>query len=138
MGPSPLIDLGQVEGGFVFGLGLWTSEETKYDPDTSELLTHDTWEYKPPCSRDIPEDFRVTFSDPLSDKPSGPMGSKCTGEPSLTMGVVVVNAIRSALQAGQIGLGAADGVTWVPLMGPATVENIMMSAGVTEDMFTLA
>ena len=127
-----------MEGGFVFGLGLWTSEETKYDPDTSELLTHDTWEYKPPCSRDIPEDFRVTFSDPLSDKPSGPMGSKCTGEPSLTMGVVVVNAIRSALQAGQIGLGAADGATWVPLMGPATVENIMMSAGVTEDMFTLA
>ena len=53
-----------MEGGFVFGLGLWTSEETKYDPDTSELLTHDTWEYKPPCSRDIPEDFRITFSDP--------------------------------------------------------------------------
>ena len=65
---SPLIDLGQVEGGFVFGLGLWTSEETKYDPDTGELLTHDTWEYKPPCSADIPEDFRITFSDPLTEK----------------------------------------------------------------------
>ena len=127
-----------MEGGFIFGLGLWTSEEIKYDPDTSELLTSDTWEYKPPCSRDIPEDFRITFSDPLSDKPSGPMGSKCTGEPSLTMGVVVMQAIRSALQAGQIGLGMADSKTWVPLMGPATVENIMMSAGVTEDMFPLA
>ena len=91
----------------------------------------------PPCSRDIPEDFRITFSDPLSDKPSGPMGSKCTGEPSLTMGVVVMNAIRSAIQAGQIGVGMADSTTWVPLMGPATVENIMMSAEVTEDMFTL-
>ena len=65
---SPLIDLGQVEGGFVFGLGLWTSEETKYDPDTGELLTHDTWEYKPPCSTDIPEDFRITFSEPLTEK----------------------------------------------------------------------
>ena len=71
-------------------------------------------------------------------QPSGPMGSKCTGEPSLTMGVVVVSAIRSALQAGRIGLGVADSATWVPLAGPATVENIMMSAAVTEDMLTLA
>ena len=72
-------------------------------------------EYKPPCSRDIPEDFRITFSDPLTDKPSGPMGSKCTGEPSTNMAVAVMNAIRSALQAGQIGMGAADSTTWVTL-----------------------
>ena len=72
-------------------------------------------EYKPPCSRDIPEDFRITFSDPLTDKPSGPMGSKCTGEPSTNMAVAVVNAIRSAIQAGQIEVGAADTTTWVPL-----------------------
>ena len=134
---SPLIDLGQVEGGFVFGLGFWTSEEIKYDPDTGELLTYDTWEYKPPCSRDIPEDFRITFSNPLTDKPSGPMGSKCTGEPSTNMAVAVMNAIRSAIQAGQIEIGAADTTTWIPLTGPATVENIMMTAGVTEDKFTL-
>ena len=99
-------------------------------------LSHDFPDLKP-CSRDIPEDFRITFSDPLTDKPSGPMGSKCTGEPSVTMAVVVMNAIRSAILAGQIGLGVADSNTWVPLMGPATVENIMMTAGVTEDMFTL-
>ena len=72
-------------------------------------------EYKPPCSRDIPEDFRITFSDPLTEKPSGPMGSKCTGEPSTNMAVAVMNAIRSAIQAGQIEMGAADGNTWVPL-----------------------
>ena len=65
------------------------------------------------------------------------MGSKCTGEPSTNMAVAVMNAIRSAIQAGQIEVGAADTTTWVPLTGPATVENIMMTAGVTEDKFTL-
>ena len=48
-------------------------------------------------------------------QPSGPMGSKCTGEPSTNMAVAVVNAIRSALQAGQIEVGAADATTWVPI-----------------------
>ena len=52
---NPLIDLGQVEGGFIFGLGIWTSEEVKYDPGTSELLTADTWEYKPVSIENLPE-----------------------------------------------------------------------------------
>ncbi len=37
------MDLGQVEGAFVMGLGLWMSEETKFDPDDGGLLTKDTW-----------------------------------------------------------------------------------------------
>lgn len=41
--PSPEIDVGQIEGGFVMSLGLWTSEELKYDPETGRLVTYDTW-----------------------------------------------------------------------------------------------
>ena len=43
------------------GLGLWTSEEIKHDPSTGELLTKNTWEYKPPAAKDIPKDFRVNL-----------------------------------------------------------------------------
>ena len=40
---SPEIDIGQIEGAFIFGLGLWTSEEIKFQPTTGKILTFDTW-----------------------------------------------------------------------------------------------
>lgn len=41
--PSPEIDVGQIEGAIVMAIGLWTSEQLKYDPVTGRLLTRDTW-----------------------------------------------------------------------------------------------
>ena len=58
---SPIVDIGQVEGAYIMGLGLWTSEEIKHNPVTGEILTMNTWEYKPPAAKDIPQDFRVTL-----------------------------------------------------------------------------
>jgi xanthine dehydrogenase/oxidase len=40
---SPAVDVGQIEGGFVMSLGLFTSEELKFDPTSGRLLTRDTW-----------------------------------------------------------------------------------------------
>ena len=37
------VDVGQIEGAFVMGLGMWTSEEIKFDPTTGDLLTKNTW-----------------------------------------------------------------------------------------------
>ena len=40
---APDVDVGQVEGGFVMALGLWTSEEVKYEPDTGKILNYNLW-----------------------------------------------------------------------------------------------
>ena len=58
---NPLVDIGQVEGAFVMGIGLWTSERVVYDPETGRKLSAGPWNYKPPVNRDIPIDFRVAL-----------------------------------------------------------------------------
>ena len=40
---SPEIDIGQIEGSFIYGVGLWTSEVIKFHPETGKILTNDTW-----------------------------------------------------------------------------------------------
>merc|ERR1712218_505261 len=98
---SPEIDIGQIEGSFVFGLGLWTSEEIKFHPKTGKSLTFDTWTYKPPMYQDIPEELNVTLYQGDRNEGRGVLGSKATGEPAVHMGVSVGLAIRHALTAVQ-------------------------------------
>jgi len=129
---APIVDIGQVEGAYIMGLGLWTSEEIKHDPTTGEMLTKNTWEYKPPAAKDIPQDFRVNLH--KNDRnPLGVYSSKATGEPSLLMSIGVLFAIRDALNSSRSDAGLSG---WWQLNGPATVEQVNLHAGVTTDQFT--
>eukprot|EP01099_Mayorella_cantabrigiensis_P001300 TRINITY_DN1561_c0_g1_i1.p1 TRINITY_DN1561_c0_g1~~TRINITY_DN1561_c0_g1_i1.p1 ORF type:complete len:805 (-),score=201.37 TRINITY_DN1561_c0_g1_i1:192-2579(-) len=93
---NPTIDIGQIEGGFVYGLGYYLSEELLYDSKTGQLTTDGTWEYKPPSAMDIPIDFRVALLK-NSPNPNGFLSSKAVGEPPLGLSCSVVFALQQAI-----------------------------------------
>jgi xanthine dehydrogenase/oxidase len=72
---NPSIDVGQIEGAFVMGIGYWLHEKMVYHPDSGELLTNRSWTYQPPGPKDIPIDFRITLQ-PNSSNPFGVLRSK--------------------------------------------------------------
>ena len=94
---NPAIDRGQIEGGFVQGMGWLTSEELKWNPE-GRLLTHSASTYAIPAFSDAPRDFRVTL---LNDakQPNTIHGSKAVGEPPLMLAISVREAVRDAVGA---------------------------------------
>jgi len=133
---SPEIDVGQVEGAFVFSLGLWLTEQLRFDPESGRLLTNDTWEYKVPSCKDIPEDFRVTFNDSKRNTYAGVLGSKAVGEQAMLMGVSVIFALRRAIDAVRRDLGQSP-LPFYTLDGPATPEKIQNITLATAEHFTI-
>ncbi|XP_019858733.1 PREDICTED: xanthine dehydrogenase/oxidase-like [Amphimedon queenslandica] len=115
---NPEIDVGQVEGAFVMGLGYFLTERVVYDKDTGALLTHNTWEYKPPTTKDIPIDFRVELLK-NAPNPLGILGSKAVGEPPLLMSSGVLFALKRAVESARHDAGNSDPFI---LNAPATVE----------------
>jgi xanthine dehydrogenase large subunit len=115
---SPVIDRGQVEGGFVQGMGWLTLEELLWD-DQGRLATAGASTYKLPSWSEMPEDFRVSF---LQDarQSSVVFGSKAVGEPPLMLAISVREALRDAVAA----FGAGDVVTFD---SPATPERIFFA-----------
>ncbi|XP_035659160.1 xanthine dehydrogenase/oxidase-like isoform X2 [Branchiostoma floridae] len=131
---NPALDVGQVEGAFVFGLGYWLTEKCVYDKDTGRLLTNGTWEYKPPTTKDIPVDLRVTLL-PDAPNPYNVIRSKAVGEPPLLMSCSALFALRQAVQSAREDSGLGD--DFFRLDGPATVEVCHQRCLVDSSSFTL-
>ncbi|MFN8194353.1 MAG: xanthine dehydrogenase molybdopterin binding subunit [Nocardioidaceae bacterium] len=118
---SPLVDLGQIEGGFLQGAGWLTVEDLRWDesdgPTRGRLATQAASTYKLPGVGEMPEDLRVSLLQHASED-GAVYGSKAVGEPPLMLALSVREAIRDAVAAfGREG-------TVVDLPSPATPEAV--------------
>lgn len=118
---SPLVDLGQVEGGFVQGLGWLTLEELRWDTSDGEgrgrVTTSSASTYKLPSFSEMPVDLRVAFYERATED-GVVYGSKAVGEPPLMLAISVREALRQACAA----FGPPR--TVVDLPSPATPEAV--------------
>jgi xanthine dehydrogenase/oxidase len=92
---NPALDIGQIEGGFIMGLGYFLQESVEYD-ELGNLISNGTWEYKPPLASDIPSVFNVTLL-ANTPNPSGILRSKAVGEPPCVISNSVYFATKSAI-----------------------------------------
>jgi xanthine dehydrogenase large subunit len=118
---SPLVDLGQIEGGFVQGAGWVTLEDLRWDtsdgPQRGRLATQAASTYKLPSIGEMPEELNVALLEQAHED-GAVYGSKAVGEPPLMLALSVREALRQAAAA----FGAPG--TSVDLASPATPEAV--------------
>ena len=122
---NPAIDIGQIEGAFVQGMGWLTTEELVWN-NQGKLLSNGPATYKIPAVGDAPIDFRVKL---LEDRPNGEetvYRSKAVGEPPFMLGISVWSALRDAVSS------IADYRFSPPMNTPATPECVLNSVLATE------
>ena len=117
---NPAVDLGQVEGGYVQGVGWLTSEELCWDP-RGRLATHAPSTYKIPACSDLAIDFRVELTRNMANREPTVYRSKAVGEPPLMLALSAFLAIRDAV--------AGDDCTAPQLDAPATPEAVLRALG---------
>ena len=118
---NPAIDLGQVEGGFIQGMGWLTTEELWWNRD-GRLMTHAPSTYKIPAVSDTPEAFNVRlYRNGANDNVEPTVfRSKAVGEPPLLLPFSAFLAIRDA-----VGAAVPEAREAAPLRAPATPEAIL-------------
>jgi xanthine dehydrogenase large subunit len=115
---NPAIDLGQIEGGYIQGLGWLTSEELYWD-EAGRLMTHAPSTYKIPTCSDRPEDFRVAILEGAKNREQTIYRSKAVGEPPLMLAISAFRAIADAVAS------VAEPRRLPELDAPATPERIL-------------
>lgn len=140
--PNAAIDVGQMEGGFVQGAGMATTEQLVYDHD-GRLVTDNIWSYKPPCTKSIPLDFRVRLhpvnpernARELQAEKQAVKSSKAFTESSLTLGVSTYFALIHAIKDARLELTGKN--DWIDVELPLTCQRIQQLCGITTDNLTL-
>jgi xanthine dehydrogenase large subunit len=117
---NPAIDIGQIEGGFIQGVGWLTTEQLVWS-DKGYLATHAPSTYKIPATGDVPAHFKIELW-PEANREDNVFGSKAVGEPPLMLAVSVWEAIRDAA-------AAPAGREPVRMKAPATPENVLAAVG---------
>ena len=114
------IDIGQVEGGFIQGMGWLTTEELWWD-GKGRLRTHAPSTYKIPLASDRPKIFNVALTDWSEAYEPTIHRSKAVGEPPLPHGMSVLHALSDAVAS------VADHTICPRLDAPATPERVLMA-----------
>jgi xanthine dehydrogenase large subunit len=119
---NPAIDIGQIEGGFVQGMGWLTTEQLVWNTE-GVLSTHAPSTYKIPTAGDVPAHFSVELW-PEPNREDTVFKSKAVGEPPFMLAISVYEALRDAVAQARVNAGGgADAV--VRLEAPATGENVL-------------
>ena len=119
---NPAIDIGQIEGGFVQGMGWLTTEQLVWN-DKGLLTTHAPSTYKIPTAGDVPKNFHIDLW-PEANREDNVFGSKAVGEPPFMLAISVYEALRDAVANARGEHGGA-----VELNAPATAENVLKALG---------
>ena len=119
---NPAIDIGQIEGAFAQGYGLFMMEQMMHSPD-GVLLTRGPGAYKIPGFGDMPSEFNVSLLRGATN-PKAVFSSKAVGEPPLFLAASVFFAVKEAIRSARVERGLSKKFT---LDAPATAERIRMA-----------
>ncbi|MFT5113142.1 MAG: xanthine dehydrogenase large subunit [Parasphingorhabdus sp.] len=117
---NPAIDIGQIEGGYVQGLGWLTTEEVVWH-ESGKLLSNSPANYKIPAVSDVPEHFNVRLMDNSPNREATIYHSKAVGEPPLMLAISAWCALRDAVSS------LSDYKLSPRLDAPATTERVLFA-----------
>ena len=123
---NPALDRGQIEGGFIQGMGWLTMEELVWD-EKGQLKTHAPSTYKIPTANDRPDDLRIALWEKGENRAATIYRSKAVGEPPFMLAISVFCALTDAVMA------AGDGKIFPDLDAPATPERVLKAVEAVRD-----
>lgn len=139
---NPAVDIGQIEGAFIQGVGSVLSETVLFQPtgkNMGKMINDNTWSYKPPFSKDIPLKWwtnifpSTKYHIPLNTHLL--MSSKAMGEPPYVLSTSVYCAVKEAIFAARSMNG---NTSWFLLPTPVTPQEVRIACEVKTEQFVLA